>query len=63
MYNEFAIPVLLCVGGLILMADFLPFELEWSPDQNPDPEDDLIVNEDNQQASQANNGAATQSMT
>ena len=63
MYNEFTWFAALCVAGLLIAADFYPVEITWSPDQNPDPEDDLVVNDDNQQANQANTGAPTQSIT
>ncbi len=61
MHTEYVIPVLLCVAGLILIADFLPIEAEWSPDQNPDYEEDLAISDDNRKAIQTKTGAATAS--
>lgn len=61
MYTEFVIPALLCVAGLILVADFLPIEMEWNPDQNPDHEEDFASTEESLNASQTNSGAATTS--
>jgi hypothetical protein len=61
MHTEYVIPALLCVAGLILIADFLPIEPEWNPDQNPDYEDDLAINDEIRNANQTNNGAANAS--
>lgn len=61
MYTEYAIPVFLCVAGLILIADFWPVEVEWTPDQNPDYEDDLATSDESRNANQTKNGAATTS--
>jgi hypothetical protein len=61
MHTEYVIPVFLCVAGLILIADVLPIEAEWSPDQNPDYEDDFEIQEDSLNANQTNTGATTAS--
>lgn len=61
MHPQFVLPAMLCVAGLIVLADLWPIEVELSPDQNPDYEDDLETAEDNLKATQTNNGAATTS--
>lgn len=61
MYTEYVIPALLCVAGLILIADFLPLDIEWNPDQNPDYEDDFEMSEDILNANHTKSGAATAS--
>ncbi len=63
MHTEYALPALLCVAGLIVVADLWPLDVELSPDQNPDYEDDLATSEDNRNASQTKNGAASASAT
>ncbi len=51
MHTQFVLPAMLCVAGLIVLADLWPLDVELSPDQSPDYEDDLTVLEENEAVS------------
>lgn len=62
MHAQFVIPALLCVAGLVLLADQWPFDIDWTGDQEAESEEDLAISEDSRNAMNVNKGAASTSM-
>lgn len=61
-YTEYAIPVFLCVAGLILVADFWPLEVEWTEGESDYEEElELASSDDKRKATHTKSGAATTS--
>lgn len=56
-------PAILCVAGLIVLVDLWPLDVDLSPDQSPDYEDDLATSEESLNATQTKIGAVATSRT
>jgi hypothetical protein len=43
MHSQFVLPAILCVAGLIALADLWPIDIEVSADQDSDLEENLTL--------------------
>jgi len=62
MYSEYSLIVLLCIGGMILLAGLSPVDCDWSKIEDEEfQESDFEETEESLTATQAKSGAAATS--